>query len=353
MRKIAKLVGMASLAVLATAPVFAQGNNEDSPFNITLSSFATEPKDAVGADQKPCAGDLACQTSCCDPVIGLDVFGGVDAFRGVSDLARTSNFGAVAGINAGMLLPGSAGEHGFGWQLGTSVGDYDLDGKGLADANSLGQYFVTTGFFRKTQCDKGWSYGIVYDWMITTNWGVFDQQATMSQWRAQMEYSFSRCDSVGVYGTLRDMTYVNAPAALIDRSINQVDLFWDHKFCTGADVRVWVGIPEQDTIAAFPATGGIGDFIVGMDAEAPLSDRISLYAGWEYMAPSVGAFHNGAALETYDVSVGLVWHPGRCHCNCGCDSGCNVACPAASAPYLSLGNNSNFLVDQNRNTLVR
>jgi hypothetical protein len=56
------------------------------------------------------------------------------------------------------------------------------------------------------------------------------------------------------------------------------------------------------------------------------------------MVPAVSAGPTAAYVETYDVSIGFVWHPGRCTCGSA----------SASAPYMTLGNNRNFLVDQSR-----
>ena len=64
------------------------------------------------------------------------------------------NFGAVTTLNVGVPIPGLH-DYGLGWQTGIGYGVYDFDGRitGTDTARSQQQTFVTTGFFRKANCD--------------------------------------------------------------------------------------------------------------------------------------------------------------------------------------------------------
>ena len=160
----------------------------------------------------------------CDecPPYGIVGFAGFDSFKGISDLVLPSNFGVVTGLNAGVPIPGLR-DYGFGWQIGLSYGVYDLDGRVAAadESHSQQQTFVTTGFFRKAQCDQRLSFGVVYDWMYNTEWGIAGNDPTMGQWRGQIEYAASGCNGIGLWAPSETLLPFSASAALssrIDRS---------------------------------------------------------------------------------------------------------------------------------------
>ena len=115
------------------------------------------------------------------------------------------------------------------------------------------QTFVTTGFFRKAKCDQRLSFGLVYDWMYNTDWGIYGNSPTLGQWRGQIEYSLNDCNGVGVWGAkqrswLRAATVCECGFTVTNRAISQVNLFWHHKFaCSCADSWLWIGIPDHRT----------------------------------------------------------------------------------------------------------
>lgn len=115
-----------------------------------------------------CGCDLGCDECPCRGLVG---FAGVDTFKGVSNAFLPNNLGAVAGLNAAIPVPGLS-DYGIGWQLGMSYGVYDFDGRVSAvnPAQSEEQTFVTTGFYHKAACDSRLSFGMVYDWMLNSNW---------------------------------------------------------------------------------------------------------------------------------------------------------------------------------------
>jgi hypothetical protein len=289
-----------------------------------------------------CCNQLGCEGNC--KKYGIVGFAGFDSFKGEPDGILHSNFGAVTGLNTGILLPG-LDEYGFGWQTGMSYGVYDFDGA-LTETSvntSQQQIFVTTGFFRKAHCDQRISFGLVYDWMFNTVWGEEGVNPTLGQWRGQIEYAFSGCNAVGVWGCIRDRSAQNAldvrfgnGPVISNRPISQANLFWHHKFCGGADSNLWVGIPERDRLNG---DGSLLDWTIGANVQVPLSEKLALYANAAYFHPSASAGFAASIESGYDIGMGVVWYFGgkaRSHA-------INGYC---SDPYMPVANNSNFLVDQ-------
>jgi hypothetical protein len=313
---------------------------------------------AAAPAQSPCGscGEVSCcDESCgscgifgaggfggCDgtPQRGIVGFAGLDSFKGVSDGSYQSNFGAVTGLNASLPVPGLS-DYGIGWQLGTSYGVYDFDGRIYAPNNrtrSQQQIFVTTGFFRKAAEGQRLSAGLVYDWMINDQWGVYGTSPTLGQWRGQIEYSLSECNAIGVWGCARDLAsrqeVLRVPVD--SRAISQVNLFWHHKFDSGADSWLWAGAPESTRLGG---DASLGTWMVGANVQVPLSDRLALYGNGSYFRPSAAAGAVASVESGYDVGMGVVWYFGRHAVNHSINGACWL-------PYMPVANNSTFLVDQ-------
>ncbi len=318
------------------------------------TSFVGEQKAAV-PEQAPCGS--CCEESCCGescdpcccrlgcdacPNFGILGFAGFDAFKGVSDGSYPSNFGALAGLNAAMPIPGLR-DYGLDWQLGMSYGVYDFDGRNdnqaLSPAHSQQQIFLTTGFFHKAQEDRRVSFGLVYDWMINDEWGVYGTHPTIGQWRGQIEYALSGCNAVGLWGSVRDLPArqrLRNQGLVTTRAISQVNLFWHHKFCSGADSWLWVGFPENERLSG---QGSLGTWMIGANVQVPLSERLALYGNGSYFRPSNAAGPAASVESGYDVGMGIVWYFGRNAVSHAINGKCNM-------PYMPVANNSNFLVDQ-------
>lgn len=289
-----------------------------------------------------CGGRSGC---CCDlgcdecPPIGIVGSVGFDSFKGISDFTLPSNFGVVTGVNAGAPMPGLS-EYGFGWQTGISYGIYDFDGRidGLHSASSQQQTFVTTGFFRKAHGDQRLSFGIVYDWMFNTDWGIVANDPTLGQWRGQVEYALSGCNAVGVWACQRDLGSVQQVDGFLvsDRAISQVNMFWHHKFECGSDSWIWFGIPDH---GRYNGDGSLADWTFGVTLQAPITDRMALYANASYLHPSDAAGAAGAVEAGYDVSMGVAWYFGG-------SARSNKINGSCWTPYMGVANNSTFLVEQ-------
>jgi hypothetical protein len=290
----------------------------------------------------PCDG-CGCRMGCdqCPPV-GLVGSFGLDSFKGIAD-GGASNFGAVTTLNVGVPIPGLR-DYGLGWQTGISYGVYDFDGRitGTDTARSQQQTFVTTGFFRKANCDQRLSFGLVYDWMCNSEWGVYGNDPMLGQWRGQIEYAVTDCNGMGLWFAKRDLGSVQRPLrdsdlTVSNRAISQVNLFWHHKFaCTCADSWLWVGIPDQ---GRYDDDGSLGNWTIGASVQVPLSQRSALYANGSYMHPSASASPDANIEAGWDVGFGVAWYFGGNARSCALNGKCWV-------PYMPVANNTNFLVEQ-------
>jgi hypothetical protein len=302
------------------------------------STSKEQPQCASCYDEGSCGG---CGSSLgCDGCPGYGVVGvfGFDSFKGISDSNYPSNYGVVTGLNAAMPV---SRDYGIGWQLGMTYGVYDVDGRTVShdNAQSQQQTFITTGFFHKANECQRLSYGLVYDWMLNNNWGVFGNSPTMGQCRGQVEWAYNGCNAFGVYGCLRDLYsthYLNA-YPIINRPISQGNLFWHHKFESAADSYLWVGIPERERLSH---QGSLGDWIVGANIQVPFTSSLALSGNVQYMHPSASAGATASQEAAWDIGVGVVWYIGRNAVSHSINGKCWT-------PYMPVANNSTFLVDQN------
>ncbi len=293
---------------------------------------------------------------CPDPCPRIAWFGfaGVDSWRGVSDGTYQSNNGFSSGVNGGAPLPWLSA-YGFGAQFGGSYGIYDLNGqsKPIQSPETQQQIFVTTGFFRRPDEHVPFGFGIVQDWMFNNGFGTFANSPTIGQLRMQVGWAFNPLNEIGVWGAVHDIdsTKVNSNGAnQTYRSINQLNVFWHHKWLLfGGDSWGYVGVPQQSRLpeSSSPAgTGGsLGEFILGSNWLVPLSDCVSMYANTAYMKPSAHAgTQNGAtaaAQEFWNISVGLAIYPQRA-------ARSTSVAGRQWMPYMPMANNGNFFVDTTR-----
>jgi hypothetical protein len=291
-----------------------------------------------------CCSRLGCENDCSS--LGIVGFMGMDAFNGIADSPLPSNFGVVTGFNAGAPIAGLS-DYGLGWQIGISYGLYDFDGRapviaGESAAGAQQQTFVTTGFFRKAHGDQRVSFGVVYDWMFNTNWGVFGNDPTLGQWRGQIEYALSGRNGIGLWGAKRDLGSVQVVSAnleVADRAISQASVFWHHKFCSGADSWLWIGIPDHGRLDRTEG-GSLGDWILGANVQAPLTKRLALYGNFAYMHPSAAAGAIAANETTWDVGMGVAMYFG------GTSARTHAINGNCWTPYIPVANNSTFFVDE-------
>jgi hypothetical protein len=289
------------------------------------------------------------------------LFSRVESWRGVTNGSYPDDSGSAYGANAGFALP-YLGEYGFGGQIGGSFGLADLSGKvspgSRVDDDEL-ETFVTFGIFRRADAWCPISGGIVYDWMFAHNYGVFGTSPTLSQGRGQLGYDLNAWNEIGLWGTLHDHDFHSATAALGTpvsfRGIDQIDVFWDHKFCgCGADSNLYIGVPTERRLAqsanGFPIGGfggNLGSVILGENWNLPINRRLALYADAAYMLPrqSAGISASGAAAAaqvTWSISFGVNFYLG---CS---SSGSATVAGNPFMPLLPVADNGTFMVDTDK-----
>jgi hypothetical protein len=305
-----------------------------------------------GLFQRSC--DRPCIT--CSPRIAGFVFSAVDSFRGISTGTYPSNDGVVNGFNLGGAL---IEDYGIGWQAGLSYGVYNFSGRSSPGSQlneATQQTFLTLGLFRRADADHLFSWGVVHDWMISDNFGVFGNSPTLAQFRGQAAWALSAWNQVGVWATIEDRYVTRGTGALgtplAYQAIDQGNVFWDHQYGSfGATSRFSFGVPLNkrldQTANGFPVGGygnTLGSFILSSSWTAPITTRMSLYANAMYMKPSAHEgvnFGSGAiatAQEFWNVSMGLAFSPGG-------NLRSKTIAGRAWMPYLPVANNSSFLVD--------
>jgi hypothetical protein len=289
-----------------------------------------------GADLYPVCDDC--------PNRGIVAFTSYDSWRGISDGSWQNN-GISSGLNFGTRLGRFSDLTGIGFQIGGSVAAYDWAGTDyrITHANEAQpQGFVTYGVFRKPTENSRWSAGLVQDWMLNANYGVFGQNPTLSQWRGQVSYAVNAMNEIGLWGTWRshgDTRFVDGYGNVRWRPMEQLNAFYHYKWGVGApDSWLWVGVPERDRLAG---DGSLGDYLVGLSTTAPLSDRFSVYALVTYMHQSAAAGATGSLEDAWNFTIGLSFYPAR-------NARTNTVAGQCWMPMMPVANNGYFLVDTNQ-----
>jgi hypothetical protein len=280
----------------------------------------------------------------CDdcPLHSLQIFVGYDSFRGVPDDGWQNN-GIHTGVNYGTRLGAFSELTGIGLQAGGSAGSFNWSGNDYRpDSGAQTQGFVTYGLFRKPNARSHWSAALAQDWMLNNNFGEYSQNPTLSQLRGQVAYAISGRNEFGLWGTQRVLDSTrNVPGlgSTTWRPINQLNFFWHYKWTPGgADTWLWVGKPENDRLAG---GGSLGDYVVGVLANVPLSDRIGLYTQVQYMHPSARPGPAGGEENEWNFTTGLTFYPSR-------NARSNTVAGQCWTPAMAVANNGYFLVDTNK-----
>jgi len=271
----------------------------------------------------------------------LSYFVGYDAWRGHPD-GGWQHAGIHVGGQYGRRLGEFSEATGIGFQIGGSAGVYDWSGNDYRVSSldqSQVQGFITYGLFLRATEENPLSVAVVQDWMLNDNFSVFAENPVLHQWRGYVGYAVSECNEIGIWGTWRgqaDTIDVSGFGPVTWRPINQVNLFWHHKWEVGGpDTAMWIGIPEEERLKG---PGSLGEYIAGASANVPLNDQIALYTLITYMHPSAGAGVAGAKEDAWDFTIGLSYQLG------GSVRSSTVR-GQRWAPLLPVANNGYFLVD--------
>jgi hypothetical protein len=291
--------------------------------------------------------DLGPSLADCDdcPKRGTVLFVGYDSWKGVPD-AGWQNNGIHSGLNFGTRLGRLSELTGIGFQIGGSAAAYNWGGTDFRIARqdqAQPQGFVTYGFFRTANADSNWSAAVVQDWMLNSNYGVFAENPTLSQGRAQLGYATSAFHEFGLWGTWRmwdDRRTVSGFGSVSWRAVNQINAFWHYKWSPGgADSVVWVGVPEHDRPGS--NGGSLGDYLIGISGNMPLNDRAAVYTLVTYMHAAASAGPAGFEDEAWNFTIGLSLYPAR-------NARSSTVAGQCWMPHLPVANNGYFLVDTNR-----
>lgn len=269
--------------------------------------------------------------------VGGDVALAFDYFRSLPDGSWNGNFGAYSSVNLAIGIPKE--KWGFGAQVGGSYGLYDWEGRGsnvMGNTKALQQQaFLTAGLFRMTPDCSGFNAGVVYDVMFNKQFGVFALNPIIAQVRGQIGYLIQGGNELGFFGTYDTQTSHKTAdeVPVVFRAICQVNLFWSHYFKNRAQTMLWAGTPYLRGLMY--TSGRAGRYIVGASFRAPLMKALSVFGHGVYM----GAQSATASVESRNYAANVCF--GISYAFGGCKAG--------QRPYLSLADNSNFLVDTNAN----
>lgn len=249
-----------------------------------------------------------CMLSC--PGLNLDnleVFGGVQGFKSPANRGLDGSFGFYEGLNYTAPLPCRPCSD-IWLQAGFQVAHSNLSGASFT-TDRRDQYFFTAGVYRRVDCGLQW--GAVFDY-LHDEWDVaFD----VSQIRGEISWVYPYRDEIGIWFTssLRDVdvTLPNTGAITLETS-DVYAFFYRHQFAEcygGGQGRVFAGFTGQS------------DGIVGSDVLFPISDRLAFTGEFTYLIPDEntvagGRLGSGNFGESWNVSIGLVWYPGRCRSDC-------------------------------------
>jgi hypothetical protein len=268
---------------------------------------------------------------------------GYDSWRGISDDSWQNN-GISVGLNYGTRLGEFSDLTGIGFQIGGSVGVFDFSGSEYRphDRNTAQtQGFLTYGFFRKPNERSPLSAAVVEDWMFNDNFGVYAENPTLSQLRWQFGYAVNARNEFGLWGASRvmgDTRNVAGVGPTSWRPIDQLNPYWHYKWSPGgADTTLWVGVPERHRLSG---NGSLGDYIAGVLATVPFSDRVSLYTLLTYMHPSARPGPAGSTEDAWNFTIALLFYPGR-------NARSSTVAGRCWLPQLPIANNGLFMVDTN------
>jgi hypothetical protein len=284
-----------------------------------------------------CGGDDCGGSCCCRPLCALlcgpwwdewcqdlSIYSGEQSFVGPVDQGVNANFGFHEGINWGSPL---WDEIGLGAQIGIEADQSDLSGIFSADTtHSRRQYFFTAGLFHTPECACGWQGGLVWDYLNDNSLDDF----TVSQLRGDLSYVFN-CNEIGFWFTagVSDKTLVSSNnfngirSTVTYSAIDLYAFYFGHKFCNGAEGRVWGGW-----------TGGGMGGLFGGDFSVPLSDQLSLDTTFNYRIPN-SLPNDAVPIESWNLGISVVWRPWHHGCGECCDP---------YRPLFDVANNGTFMV---------
>lgn len=265
--------------------------------------------------------------------IEVDLTLALDDFRSLPEGSWNGNWGAFAALNIKAFFP-----YNIATQLAGSYGLYDRAGRAFPpfvnDSSRQQQGFITLAFSRQVTC-SGINAGIAYDWMLNKNFGIFALNPFLNQIRGQFGYLIRGGNELGLWGTYGIQTShqesQNIPFQF--RGISQVNLFWCHYFKNNGYTTLWAGMPYRRGLMY--DSGRPGTYTFGLQFSVPMTHSFSIEGHGAYMGARGNSGLEHAKNYASDLSIGLTYSFGKRRMK--------------QSPYMTLGNNSNFMVDTNQN----
>lgn len=284
---------------------------------------------------------LHADDSCCDPLfydscspVEVNLTLALDDFRGIYSGSWMNSFGALAAVNLTIPIGCS-----FSGQLAASYGLYEWSGRAstpFKNSKSLEQQgFATIAATWLTDSACGWNAGVAYDWMFNKNFGLFAVDPSLDQIRGQVGYLFNGGNELGVWATygIRTAHEHSQQIPLRFRGISQVNLFWVHYFDTCGYLMFWAGTPYRRGLLY--TSGRPGTYTFGLQFSVPVSQSFSIEGHGSYMGARGGSGVTPSKNYGANLYLGLTYSFGKRR--------------VMKSPYMTLGNNSNFMVDTNQN----
>ncbi len=336
------------------APALASRQNAIGMADANLTAMMTQPytkssrpiefvsmgdgREAVALREDGTPVDSGCDGSWatpnfCDPDVGwcgncwdnVSFFTGIDAFKSPLDLDnRNGNFGVRYGVNAGFPLLELKN---IGIQIGTAGVTSNFHGTEFTGSKTRMQNFTTVGFFQRyPNLAPRMSWGAAFDWLTDD----YYSNIKLGQWRLKFAYDIT-CDSqVGLWVSIADHgDNVNIGSQQYGYSVNnfrpitQVNAYYRRYFDTGMTTTFWLGGAEEP-----------GSFVIGGHGAVPVSQRASLYGGFQVIFPGSSGVA-GQDEEMWNVAVGLSFTLGPCG---------NGGRPGLFKPFFDVADNSIFAV---------
>lgn len=255
----------------------------------------------------------------------LSLLATLEASRQPQDLGINANFGGNLAANLGIpLLP----ELGIGGQVGTGVNLSRAGVKVLKvveGTNERVQWWNTVGLFRRG--DIGYA-GVAYD----LQYADYYDHILAGQVRAEVGWNATDDDTFGFWGTAAahgDQVRVLA-TTYAARPISQIAAFWNRRWMTGAETRIWLGVAGQHgtDIVLLPDDHRTDPCLTfGLQVFVPLTERLALFGQGNFITPS--------DTGTLDAYLGFAYFFG----------GAAKSRTNRFAPVLPVANNPTFALD--------
>lgn len=226
----------------------------------------------------------------------LSLYTGKQAFKGPTDEGMNGDFGFHVGLNWGSPF---WNKYGIGYQLGGAILASDFEGRSGPLGSTRTQYYVTTGFFRRVQGERGFQGGAVFDYLHDEFYVSMD----LMQIRGELSYVYRHHELGFWFATHTNGDTQTAPAFLDEQSVtwqanDQYNLFYRYQFCNGATARTWAGLSSH------------GDGIFGGDGTVPLSPKWAVSTSYNYLLPRSDPSIPDNTKESWNLTISLVWYPG-------------------------------------------